>query len=64
MTRAGSKPRRNWSRRRGRQGSDLKLGVDFSVPVNRDVAQSSTADLRQIVDDLGLKDKVQIHESC
>lgn len=45
-----------------RSGSDLKVGVDFSVTVNRDVAGSLTADLRQILDDLGLADKVQIRD--
>ena len=37
-----------------RSGSDLRVGVDFSVTVNRDVAGSLTSDLRQILDDLGL----------
>jgi hypothetical protein len=45
-----------------RSGSDLKVGVDFSVTVNRDVAGSLTADLRQILDDLGLADKVRLDE--
>ncbi len=43
-----------------REGSDLKVGVDFSVTVNRDVAGSLTSDLRQILDDLGLADQVEI----
>jgi hypothetical protein len=46
-----------------RSGSDLRVGVDFSVTVNRDVAGSLTSDLRQILDDLGLADKVQIHDA-
>ncbi|MGC8731603.1 MAG: DUF499 domain-containing protein [Halothiobacillaceae bacterium] len=46
-----------------RSGSDLKVGVDFSVTVTRDVAGSLTADLRQILDDLGLADKVQIQDA-
>jgi hypothetical protein len=45
-----------------RSGSDLRVGVDFSVTVNRDVAGSLTSDLRQILDDLGLADKVQIRD--
>jgi len=45
-----------------RSGSDLKLGVDFSVTVNRDVAGSLTSDLRLILDDLGLADKVRLDE--
>jgi hypothetical protein len=43
-----------------RSGSDLRVGVDFSVTVSRDVAGSLTSDLRQILDDLGLADKVRI----
>jgi hypothetical protein len=43
-----------------RSGSDLRVGVDLSVTVNRDVAGSLTSDLRQILDDLGLADKVRI----
>jgi len=43
-----------------KSGSDLRLGVDFSVTVNRDVAGSLTSDLRQILDDLGLADTVRI----
>jgi hypothetical protein len=46
-----------------RSGSDLRVGVDFSVTVNRDVAGSLTSDLRQILDDLGLADKVQIRDA-
>jgi hypothetical protein len=45
-----------------RSGSDLKVGVDFSVTVNRDVAGSLTSDLRQILDDLGLSDTVRLEE--
>jgi hypothetical protein len=46
-----------------RSGSDLRVGVDFSVTVNRDIAGSLTSDLRQILDDLGLADKVQIRDA-
>jgi len=46
-----------------RGGSDLKVGIDFSVTVSRDVAGSVTSDLRQILDDLGLIDKVQIRDA-
>ncbi|GIW52370.1 MAG: hypothetical protein KatS3mg081_1725 [Gemmatimonadales bacterium] len=45
-----------------RSGSDLRIGVDFSVTVNRNVAGNLTADLRQILQDLGLTDTVQIRE--
>ena len=46
-----------------RSGSDLKVGVDFSVTVNSEVARSLTLDLCQILDDLGLADKVKIQDS-
>ena len=46
-----------------RSGSDLRVGVDFSVTVDRDVAGSLTSDLRQILNDLGLADKVQIRDA-
>lgn len=46
-----------------RAGSDLKIGIDFSVTVNRDVAGNLTSDLRQILDDLGLRDKLQIRDA-
>jgi hypothetical protein len=35
----------------------------LSVTVNREVAASLTSDLRQILDDLGLADKVQIRDA-
>lgn len=37
-----------------RSGADLKVGVDFSVTVNAAVAAGLAADLRQIVQELGL----------
>ena len=46
-----------------RSGSDLKVGVDFSATVNNDVAGSLASDLRQILDDLGLADRVRIEET-
>lgn len=46
-----------------RAGSDLKVSVEFSVPIERDAARSLTADLRQILDDLGLADKVEIRHA-
>lgn len=45
-----------------RSGSDLKVGVDFSVTVINNVAGSLLSDLRQILDDLGLSDKVEIRD--
>jgi hypothetical protein len=47
-----------------RLGSDLKVGVNFSVTVNREVAGNLTSDLRQILDDLGLTEKVRIEEAA
>ncbi|RMH36427.1 MAG: ATP-binding protein [Nitrospirae bacterium] len=44
----------------GRQGADVKVGVDFSVTVDRQMAASFTSEIRQILDDLGLTEAVQI----
>jgi hypothetical protein len=44
----------------GRQGSDLKIGIEFSVTVQTGVAQSFQTDLKQILDDLGLADRVRV----
>ena len=41
-----------------RWGLDLKVGVDLSVTVNQDLAESLTSDLHQILHDPGLADKV------
>lgn len=46
-----------------KSGSDLKIGVDFSVTVNAESARSIESDLRQILDDFGLRDKIQIEQS-
>lgn len=46
-----------------RSGSDLKVGVDFSVTVNNDIAGSLASDLRQILDDFDLADRVEIRDS-
>uniref|UniRef100_A0A7V2F708 ATP-binding protein n=1 Tax=Rhodothermus marinus TaxID=29549 RepID=A0A7V2F708_RHOMR len=46
-----------------RSGSGLKVGVEFSVTVNCDVAESLTAELRQILDELGLAGKVHVYET-
>jgi hypothetical protein len=46
-----------------RSGFDLKVGVDFSVTVDRNVAGSLISDLRQILDDLELADTVQIRDA-
>ena len=43
-----------------RSGSDLKIGIEFSVTVETGVAQSFQTDLKQILDDLGLSGRVRI----
>lgn len=43
-----------------RSGTDLKVGVDFSVTVGADTAGSLTSDLRQALEDLGLSEVVRI----
>jgi hypothetical protein len=43
-----------------RSGSDLKVGVDFSVAVNADSAQNVVAELQQILQELGLTGTVRI----
>jgi len=46
-----------------KSGSDLKIGVDFSVTMNAESARSIESDLRQIIEDLGLKGKIKIEQS-
>jgi hypothetical protein len=41
-----------------RSGSDLKLGLDLSVTVSAEAANSLATELRQILGELGLADKV------
>jgi hypothetical protein len=43
-----------------RVGSDLKVGIDFTVCVSADVADRLATDLRQAVEDLGLSQTVRI----
>ena len=43
-----------------RSGADLKIGIEFTVSVDDAVALSFEADLRQILSDLGLLDRVRI----
>lgn len=43
-----------------RSGSDLRLGVDFSVTVNADVARSLESELRQALEDLGLQSEITV----
>jgi hypothetical protein len=44
-----------------RSGSDLKIGIDFSVTVEGQLARTFETDLRQILEDLGLTGRVQVH---
>jgi hypothetical protein len=43
-----------------RSGSELKLGIDFTVTMGAELAQASEKEIRQTLEDLGLKDKVRI----
>ena len=43
-----------------RSGTDLKIGVEFSVNVDGPLAQAFEADLHQILEDLGLAGQVRI----
>lgn len=43
-----------------RSGENLEIGLNFTVTVTNDVAANLEADLRQILDDLGLSEKVRI----
>ena len=43
-----------------KSGTDLSVGIDFSVKVDGNLVKNMEADLRQIIEDLGLKDKVRI----
>ena len=45
-----------------RSGAELQVGVDFRVTLNSDLARSMQSELRLILDDLGLADKVRIEE--
>jgi len=43
-------------------GFDLRLLVDFTATVDPDVAGSLISDLRQVLIDLGLEDKLSVEE--
>lgn len=43
-----------------RSGSDLKIGIDFSVTVDNNFSTAFESDVHQILNDLGLSDKVRI----
>ena len=46
-----------------KSGSDLKIGVDFSVTVNADSIRNLEIELRQVIEDLGLAGKIKIEQS-
>ncbi|MEK7372811.1 MAG: hypothetical protein AAB265_15280, partial [candidate division NC10 bacterium] len=43
-----------------RSGSELRVGVDFSVTVKADGAGSLVSELRQILQELGLAEAVRV----
>ena len=47
-----------------RSGADLKIGIDFSVAIDGQLAKSFETDLKQIFEDLGLSGRVQIDYKC
>jgi hypothetical protein len=47
-----------------KSGADLKIGVDFSVTFSAESARGVESDLRQILEDLGLQDKIKIEGSA
>jgi len=46
-----------------RSGSDLKVGIEFTVTVDINVARSFEADLQQILEDLGIANQVRVEWS-
>ncbi|HKZ40325.1 MAG TPA: hypothetical protein VJ044_05145, partial [Candidatus Hodarchaeales archaeon] len=46
-----------------KSGSDLKIGVDFSVTINAESARNVESELRQTLEDLGLNTKIRIEKS-
>ena len=46
-----------------RSGDDLSVGIEFSVSVSSQFAQNMETDLQQILDDLGLGDRVRVERS-
>jgi hypothetical protein len=43
-----------------RSGAELKIGVEFSINLDGKMAQNLEAEIRQILEDLGLKDQIKI----
>lgn len=45
------------------EGTDVKVGIELSVTVKTAVAGSLASEFRQILNDLGIADKVQIRDA-
>jgi len=43
-----------------RDGSDLKIGIEFSVNIDSNLSSSFEADLKQILEDLGMSGQVRV----
>jgi len=43
-----------------RSGSDLRIGIEFSVTIEKQLARSFETDLQQMLEDLGLKERIRI----
>jgi ORF6N domain len=43
-----------------KSGSDLKIGVDFSVTINAEAFRNMESEIKQVLDDLGLTGKIKI----
>ena len=66
---AGTVPPEVWNRLgtkvlpKLRSGDDLSIGIEFSVSVSSQFAQNMETDMQQILDDLGLSDRVRVERS-
>ena len=66
---AGTVPPEVWNRLgtkvlpKLRSGDDLNIGIELSVSVSSQFAQNMETDLQQILDDLGLSDRVRVERS-
>ena len=45
-----------------RPGDDLSVGINFSVSISSQFAQNMEKDLQQILDELGLGDRVRVEK--
>jgi hypothetical protein len=46
----------------GTQGTDLKVGIDFSVTIDRQIERTSENEIKQILEDLGLTGNIQFEQ--